>query len=188
MKKKLMTLLLTACTSVAIAFTSFAGYWRKDDVGYWYQNDDGSYPVNCWQWIDDNDDGVAECFYFDENGYVLMNAISPDGYTINPEGEWVVDGVVQTKAVYTASSTQTATSAPDTSTNKSVQPTAQVPQTSAVQTTQAAMDVSDTVYIPATGKKYHSKPNCGNMNPAKASEVTLQQAVSRGYTRCSKCY
>ena len=46
-------------------------------------------------------------------------------------------------------------------------------------------DVS--VWISATGKKYHSIPNCGTMNPDNATQVIKEQAESRGLSRCSKC-
>ncbi len=36
------------------------------------------------------------------------------------------------------------------------------------------------VWIPATGEKYHSIPDCGRMNPAKASQITESEAISRG--------
>lgn len=44
------------------------------------------------------------------------------------------------------------------------------------------------VWIPATGEKYHSIPDCGRMNPAKASQITEAEAISRGYAPCSKCF
>ena len=48
--------------------------------------------------------------------------------------------------------------------------------------------VQSSVWIPATGKKYHRIPNCGNMNPNRAHKVTLSQAKQRGYTACKNCY
>lgn len=44
------------------------------------------------------------------------------------------------------------------------------------------------VWLSATGEKYHNKPDCGNMNPDKARQVTLSEAKSSGYDACSKCY
>lgn len=44
------------------------------------------------------------------------------------------------------------------------------------------------VWIPATGKKYHSIPDCGNMNPNKATQLTEAEAIQRGYGKCSKCF
>ena len=45
-----------------------------------------------------------------------------------------------------------------------------------------------TVYLPATGNCYHSIPNCGRMNPNKATSTTESEAIRRGYERCSKCF
>lgn len=77
--------------------SSYAGTWQSDANGWWWKNDDGSYPVSTWKWIDGNSDGVAECFYFDANGYCLLNTTTPDQYTVNKNGAWVVNGVVQTQ-------------------------------------------------------------------------------------------
>lgn len=42
------------------------------------------------------------------------------------------------------------------------------------------------VYIPQSGSKYHSNPSCSNMkNP---TEVSIDEAISWGYTPCKKCY
>lgn len=43
------------------------------------------------------------------------------------------------------------------------------------------------VWIPATGEKYHSVPDCGRMDKDRASYVSLTEAKNRGYTPCSKC-
>lgn len=79
--------------------TVFAAGWQQNATGWWWQNDDGSWPANSWQWLDGNGDGVAECYYFDGNGYMLANTTTPDGYTVNADGAWTVNGVVQTKSV-----------------------------------------------------------------------------------------
>lgn len=42
------------------------------------------------------------------------------------------------------------------------------------------------VYIPQSGSKYHSNPNCSNMKNPTA--VSLSEAQSRGYQPCKKCY
>ena len=56
----------------------------------------------------------------------------------------------------------------------------------------AETDTSDTqgrmVWISATGSKYHSSPDCGNMNPDKATQETESQALSQGYEACKKCW
>lgn len=58
---------------------------------------DGNWPANFWQWLDWNGDGVAECCYFDGNGCMLANTTTPDGYTVNADRAWTVNGVVQTQ-------------------------------------------------------------------------------------------
>lgn len=44
------------------------------------------------------------------------------------------------------------------------------------------------VWLSATGSKYHSIPNCGNMNPDTARQISLSEAQNRGYEACKKCY
>ncbi|MCR1953183.1 hypothetical protein NSA50_19545 [Clostridium sp. DSM 100503] len=47
--------------------------------------------------------------------------------------------------------------------------------------------IGEMVWLSETGNKYHSKNNCGRMNPNRARQVTLKQAQSR-YERCDKCW
>lgn len=48
--------------------------------------------------------------------------------------------------------------------------------------------VETTVWLSATGDKYHRIPNCGRMNPNKARRVSLSEARRRGYGPCKKCF
>lgn len=45
-----------------------------------------------------------------------------------------------------------------------------------------------TVWLTATGSKYHSNNNCGNTNSNNARSVSRDEAISQGYTPCKKCY
>lgn len=50
--------------------------------------------VTGWHWID------GFCYYFQElsdgfKGALLVNTVTPDGYTVGETGAWIVDGVVQ---------------------------------------------------------------------------------------------
>ena len=83
---------------------AYAGEWRQDETGFWYQEDDGSYPINSWKWIDGNGDGIAECYFFDRSGYLAVNTTTPDGYTVDENGAWILDGVVQTRSAEEAAS------------------------------------------------------------------------------------
>lgn len=95
--KKFSLLMIALCLSVSSSILSLANDWEQNDKGRWWQYDDGSYPVSEWLWIDDDNDGMYECYYFDHDGYLLVNTITPDNYTVNEYGAWVVDGVVQSQ-------------------------------------------------------------------------------------------
>ena len=57
-----------------------AAEWKHDSKGWWWQNDDGSYPAASWQWLDGNHDGA-----------------------------WVVNSAVQTKVVAASGQTKAQT-------------------------------------------------------------------------------
>ena len=96
--KKIMTMVLTAATVLSLSVPAYAGQWMKNTTGWWYDYGNGSWPASSWQWIDGNNDGNAECYYFDRNGYLLTNTTTPDGYTVNGDGAWVKDGTVRTRS------------------------------------------------------------------------------------------
>lgn len=97
MKKKILTVFMAGVMTVSMSMTALAG-WEQEGVN-WKYNDNGTYAANGWRWIDGNGDGVAECYYFNGDGYMLANTTTPDGYTVNADGAWTVNGVVQTKNV-----------------------------------------------------------------------------------------
>ncbi len=99
MNGKIATAVLAASLSMAAALPAFAGQWEKNGTGWWYNYGDGTYPANTWEWIDSDQDGKAECYRFDGNGYVVVSATTADGYQVNEQGAWVVDGAIQTKAL-----------------------------------------------------------------------------------------
>ena len=103
--KRVAALVLAASMVLGSAMTSMAASWQSDSIGWWWQNDDGTWPSNSWQWLDGNSDGVAECYYFDGNGYMLANTTTPDGYQVNVDGAWTVNGAVQTQVANTNTST-----------------------------------------------------------------------------------
>ena len=75
-----------------------AGQWMRDDIGWWWQEDDGSYPKNWSRWLDGNQDGIYELYYFDENGYLYTDTFLCDGMVqVNKDGACVVDGQVLTQ-------------------------------------------------------------------------------------------
>ena len=106
MNKKILTLFTAAVFSAAAAIPSFAGTWQVgmdgDTAKWWYDNGDGTKAVSCWQWIDGNGDGIAECYCFDANGWMYASTVTPDNYTVNENGAWTVDGIVQTQSTATS--------------------------------------------------------------------------------------
>lgn len=78
--RKTKVLVTTMALMVSMSITAFAGEWKQDAIGWWYQNDDGSYPINGWQTIDGKD------YYFDENGYMLTDTVTPDGFSVDSSG------------------------------------------------------------------------------------------------------
>lgn len=53
----------------------------------------------------------------------------------------------------------------------------------------AAQEPQETsVWLSATGSKYHSVPDCGNMNPDTARQVPLSEAQRLGYEPCKNCH
>jgi len=48
---------------------------------------------------DDDRDGYAECYHFDNQGWMAENTVTADGYTVNQNGAWTVNGVVQTRRI-----------------------------------------------------------------------------------------
>lgn len=59
---------------------------------------------------------------------------------------------------------------------------------SAIAGTEVSTPVGDAVWISATGLKYHCINNCGQMDPDKARQVSLENAINMGYEKCSNCY
>lgn len=84
-----LTAMAAGILTMALSVPTFAAEWKQDEIGWWYQNDDGSYLNNGWNWID------GKCYYFNESGYCLLNTQTPDGYLVDANGAWIQDGVVQ---------------------------------------------------------------------------------------------
>lgn len=91
MKKILKTAAAVGLLAAAMNLTAFAGEWKSDQTGWWYQKDDGGYLKDGWNWVD------GKCYYFTSDGYCLVNTTTPDGYTVDGSGAWIINGVVQTQ-------------------------------------------------------------------------------------------
>lgn len=65
-KKMLKIILVSIMFSGLFSITVFAGQWKRDNIGWWYDNGDGTYLTNGWHWID------SFCYYFTLDGYCLV--------------------------------------------------------------------------------------------------------------------
>lgn len=104
MKAKWMkTIAAGAVFSMLCAGTAFAGAWLKgqgeNQDRWWYGNEDGTFANNGWYWIDGNNDGVAENYCFDSEGWLYVGVTTPDGYVVNENGALVSEGQVMTQNV-----------------------------------------------------------------------------------------
>ena len=90
--KKIIAGIASAGMTAAVCFTAFAGTWKLDSRGWWYQNDNGTWPSGGWQKIQ----GVY--YYFDSNGYMLADTVTPDGFYVDQSGAWVQNYVSGKKA------------------------------------------------------------------------------------------
>ena len=78
--KTIISGLMAAVLSTGMTLTAFAGSWGKNDTGWFYLKDNGQYATNEWDTIN------GKYYYFDGNGYMLSDTITPDGYTVNADG------------------------------------------------------------------------------------------------------
>ena len=87
-----------AAAVVLASFPAMAGDWKKgtgeNADSWWYDLGSGKWAKG-WEWIDGDNDGVAEKYYFDQNGWLLTGTVTPDGFTVNAEGAWVDGGNVR---------------------------------------------------------------------------------------------
>ena len=85
-----------------------------------------------------------------------------------------------------SASTSTTTTTKAATTTKSTKKSTSSSKSSTTKTT--SNDTTErTVWLSATGTKYHSKNNCGSMNPDKARSMSESDAKNAGYSACSKC-
>ena len=93
MKKILKSLVAAMIVSVTIVTASTpttthaaSGDWRKDSIGWWYRNSDGSYPKSKWERIGD------KWYYFDGRGYIIHSKweyINGHWYYFNTSGHMI---------------------------------------------------------------------------------------------------
>ena len=81
---------LAALMTCVAAPAAFAQGWVPTDGGWRYRSDDTdtSWLSGGWYWLDGDSNGVEECYYFNAEGYMLADTVTPDNYRVNANGAW----------------------------------------------------------------------------------------------------
>lgn len=99
--KKWRRIWLAAACSVLFSQAAFGAGWRQEESAggqrWRYENEEGGCAAFGWYWLDGNRDGTAECYYFDQEGWMASDTVTPDGYRVNADGAWVEKGTVMTR-------------------------------------------------------------------------------------------
>lgn len=75
-----IAILSVVCASVVAAVPiSAEAAWKQDSTGWWYENNDGTYPENTWKNIN------GRWYFFDYTGYMRHDTIV-DGYYLASDG------------------------------------------------------------------------------------------------------
>lgn len=83
MRRPIIGLLTAAAVmSFILSTATYAGTWSQADGAWRYQKDDGSYARG---WTRDDD---GKWYYFDADGRMLADTLTPDGYQVGPDGAW----------------------------------------------------------------------------------------------------
>ena len=83
--KRFRLLIITTLLALSTSFSAFAGSWEEDSKGWWYKNDDGSYPRSTWFTFAT----TGKQYYFNNEGYLLVNTTTPDGYKVGSDGAYL---------------------------------------------------------------------------------------------------
>lgn len=85
---------MAAALTIVTVMPAYAAITRTQTAAdgntliYTDNSDNINYP--CWIWID------GYCYYYQNAGTILKNTTTPDGYTVDSEGRWALNGTVQT--------------------------------------------------------------------------------------------
>lgn len=93
---KIAVLVVIFCLSI-FKINAFSLMVQQDPIGIYCIKDNGMRAINEWVEIDFEGDNYLGYYFFDLNGYLIMNGITPDGYIVNERGQWIQNGVVQRK-------------------------------------------------------------------------------------------
>ena len=90
---KIATSLVIGTTILTSLSIQANAEWKQDNSGGWWYTECNSY-VKGWKQIN------GKWYYFNNNGRMLFNRITPDGYVLNIDGSWDA----RTKELYASKS------------------------------------------------------------------------------------
>ena len=73
MKKKATTAAIIIGTALSVSLPVYGAQWKQDSTGWWYEQDNGSYPAGGWELISGN------WYYFNGSGYMQTGWIESNG-------------------------------------------------------------------------------------------------------------
>ena len=116
MRKRLILTVASLMLTAAMAVPAFAGTWKYENNQWKYQRGTNNYVYN--DWVEDkgnwyymntrgwmltgwqNIDGNWYYFYPDSGspmGSMAARTVTPDGFEVDEQGRWCVNGLVQSK-------------------------------------------------------------------------------------------
>lgn len=95
--KRLAVGIVAAAMLMTSTATALAAEWKQNETGWWYENEDGTYPVNSWVQVN----GVW--YFFNQEGYMSTGWVWDNGnwYFTNSDGAMLTGWVeVDNKTYY----------------------------------------------------------------------------------------
>ena len=96
MRKMKKALCAALCMSFIMAMPAYAAVTSTETLGSgdtkttYVKTDNANMEYPCWIWKD------GYCYYYENSGTIARNTTTRDGYTVDAEGRWTVNGVPQT--------------------------------------------------------------------------------------------
>ena len=66
--------------------------WEPIDTGWKFKQEDGTYLTNAWR-----QDSNGKWYYLNEDGWMLKDTNTPDGYHVDANGVWDGDAVTESE-------------------------------------------------------------------------------------------
>lgn len=74
-----------------LSLNTFAGQWEYSNSDWYYKIDDGSYAKNAYLWLDEDHDGIAYLYNFDNNGKMSKSTTVEYVYPLYPYDKTIYD-------------------------------------------------------------------------------------------------